>query len=503
MLSTDGPNENVADALHAAAEQADRRGAPETAAELEEESARRTTAAHRARRTARLLRAAEHYIQAGDGDRAWHLAEEVLAGSPPALTRADALHLMAETCYRRRLLDAVPLLEEALVCAVGDPKREVQIGHSLAFVSMATGNLPEFDRHTRRVVELAETLGENALLAEALGLLAACEFFLGRGFDEAVIQRALELEDPERRIPIQVRPSMQAGWLYEFTGDFNESRRLFGGLRQRVLDRGEESDLPFVALRLGATEYFAGNLSRALEYAKEAVDASDLVETEVLRGFALLVRALAHAALGDLEQATHDAHESIDICERNDFPHGAFGARWALAIIALLGDEPARAWETLAPVVAGVEAFGVYDRATGMYLPEAIQALASTGDLERAERLTDALAETGRRLDGRWALATSGRCRGLVLAARRASRPPRQLSNRRSSSTSGSQCPSKLGFTLLQLGLVQRRRRHRRLAKQTLGRALDVFDGIGARPWAEKRAPSFHGSESAPPLRTS
>jgi DNA-binding CsgD family transcriptional regulator len=46
--------------------------------------------------------------------------------------------------------------------------------------------------------------------------------------------------------------------------------------------------------------------------------------------------------------------------------------------------------------------------------------------------------------------------------------------------------PFELARTLLVHGQVQRRRGERRAARQVLQQALTIFEGIGARPWADK-----------------
>jgi DNA-binding NarL/FixJ family response regulator len=46
--------------------------------------------------------------------------------------------------------------------------------------------------------------------------------------------------------------------------------------------------------------------------------------------------------------------------------------------------------------------------------------------------------------------------------------------------------PLELGRTLLVLGQLQRRRGERRKARETIQRALAVFDGLGAPLWADR-----------------
>jgi DNA-binding CsgD family transcriptional regulator len=46
--------------------------------------------------------------------------------------------------------------------------------------------------------------------------------------------------------------------------------------------------------------------------------------------------------------------------------------------------------------------------------------------------------------------------------------------------------PLELGRSLLALGTVQRRRRKKQAARETLSEALEVLNGLGARVWADR-----------------
>ena len=116
-----------------------------------------------------------------------------------------------------------------------------------------------------------------------------------------------------------------------------------------------------------------------------------------------------------------------------------------------------------------------------------IEALLATGDLRRAERL---LAQIDQRAaGGDLALRPLAlRNRGLLLAsqgdseraiasletAALAPEPPQGVN------------PFELARTLLALGAVQRRAQHKRAARESLQRAGDLFERLGARVWLEK-----------------
>jgi DNA-binding CsgD family transcriptional regulator len=106
----------------------------------------------------------------------------------------------------------------------------------------------------------------------------------------------------------------------------------------------------------------------------------------------------------------------------------------------------------------------------------------------RAARLTDALAGWGRRFDRPWALATSGRCRALLEAAAGDLDAATATAAQAVVEHARLPWPFELARTLLVQGQLQRRTGERRAARETLQRALAVFEGLKAPLWAEKAA---------------
>jgi len=486
MRASTGEDAAIADALHDAAEHAAGRHAPEIAAELEEESARRTPSQLAALRSERLLRSAELDIQAGDGDRARTLAEEVLAAPNPPGIRARALHLMAETCYRDRLPEAKPLLEAALDCVSDDIAQVAQLELSLAFLTMATADVAGLQIHSERAVEAAEQLGDGAILAEALAMREFNSCIGGRGFNSEVLAYALSREDFERRVPLQLRPSMNAALLYEYTFQLDQARDLFEALRNRIVERGEESDLPFVLVHLGVCHFFTGEFEAAERQIEAAIDAAKLVDSELMRGFALAARSLARSRRGDLEAARTDALEALAICERVGWPNGIYAARWALGFVALSEGDHQAVVDALGSVVSAVEAVGIYEWEWAMGLPDALEALIATGELEHAARLIESLAESSRHLDRPWGLAESGRCRALLEAARGNLDAGVAAIDGALAAHDRLSLPFERARTLLVKGMLHRRARQKTAAREALGAALTMFEGIGAVQWAER-----------------
>ena len=133
-----------------------------------------------------------------------------------------------------------------------------------------------------------------------------------------------------------------------------------------------------------------------------------------------------------------------------------------------------------------VEARGLEEPVRAPFLPDEIEALVALGDLERAARLTETLAACGHRLDRPWALATSYRCRALVLGARGELAASRDAIDEALQAHERLPMPFELARTLLVQGQIERRARRKTAAKESFERALAIFEQIGMPLWAAK-----------------
>jgi len=476
----------VADRLEDGAKHALRRGAVEVAADLEEHSARRTPQSQSDVKLHRFLRAAWHHLTAGDPGRAKRLGEEVLAAAPTAAFHAHALHLLAEIAVMERPELTVQLLEQALPYVVDDAVHAAELEIALGLTQTSLFDFVAGDRHLARALELAERTRQTAIQAEALALKEMTSLFTGGGVEEATIKRALRLEDPEHEAPFQMRVSFVAGTLYEYIGRPDVAREMFVKLRDRLTSRGEERDLPWLLGHVAGTGLLLGHLEEAEQEATEAARVAALTGVEVFRAFALTIRALIRTTRGDFARAREDGNEAADVCAQTGWKLGASTASWALALLALTEGDPHAAVRFLSPVLSGVEAFGVYEWPNAMSLPDGIEALVATGELEQSHRLATALAAWGDKFDRPWAVATSHRCLALIKAASGDLDGAVAATEHAIAAHDRLPMPFELARTLLVHGQVQRRRNERRVARQVLQQALTIFQEIGALPWADK-----------------
>jgi DNA-binding CsgD family transcriptional regulator len=304
--------------------------------------------------------------------------------------------------------------------------------------------------------------------------------------DEQALERALALEDVDREVPFQMRVSLNVAIVYEFTGRIDLARELFVNLRERLVACGEESDLPLVLTHLALTALLAGDLEVAEREASDAERVAALTGVDLFRAFALTARAMVRATRAHCGGARADGTEALAVAERIGWPNGVSQARWALAFLALSESDPQAAVAAIESAITAIEALGVYEWPIAMSLPDAIEAFVATGELERATRLTDALANWGRRFDRPWALATSGRCRALLHAAAGDLDSAVAAAGQALVEHARLPMPFELGRTLLVHGALLRRRGERRTGRETLQRALTIFEKVGAPLWAER-----------------
>jgi DNA-binding CsgD family transcriptional regulator len=485
-LAAEAPSEEIATALDRGAQHAYRRGAPEAAGELAEHAMRQTPPERTRARWDRCLTAAGHHNKGGDTDRARALAEEIVAGNAPAPVRARALCLLAEDRTTNSPVEGIALLEQALECCGDDHALAAHIEATLGLIAGAVSDPAAIDLHLGRAIELAERAGEPAVVAEVLGLRTLTMLVYGHGVDEASLDRALALEDPEREVGFHLRPSLNVAQVYEFTGQLDRARDLLLRVRDQMQARGEEADLMMARTQLIGTAWLAGDFEAAGREAAELLRLAALTGRDMFRAYALMQRATIRALCGEAADARSDAAEALSIAEGMGWPHGINQSRYARALIELAEGDAAGAVATLEPVVAFVEEVGVYEWPIAMAVPDAIEALVATGDVDHAARLTESLGELGRKFDRPWALALSGRCRALVEAAAGDLDRAQASAEQALAEHEDLPMPFERARTLLVLGRIQRRRGERRAARQSLTRAAERFDELGARPWAEQ-----------------
>ncbi|HUG30119.1 MAG TPA: AAA family ATPase [Candidatus Limnocylindria bacterium] len=485
-----GPDAEVASQLASAARSARNRGAAIAAAELFDKAlatlpraaAGETTSA--ALRAALVAEAAPIMIATGQSDMARTLLEASIGEIPAGLLRSDLKLLLGELVENDEagLRRQMAMIDEALAEAEGDPRRIAAALLDREQIERASDRSPNALPLALRALALAEESGDERLLARAHVRAADLEVVLGLVGDPVRrFKRALELGD---RVPVDAEnsaPSMLAVCLIR-AGRLDEARPYLTAERVRASAEGDEASFCWVSLYQSELEWFAGRWDDARACAAEALEVAEQAGLRMRSGGLQSIIALVEISRGDPDTARTLAQRAISVLD--DVDEVAYGnyARQMLAFLEL----------SLGNAAATTEQLDTYpaERLEGSkrlaFIGDQIEALVALGDLGRAANLADDLAARGEHLHRPPLVATAARCRALVLGAR--GEPGEAVAAARDAIAihGALGLPFERARSLLVLGEVQRRAKHRRDARETLTEAIEAFDALGAHLWSAK-----------------
>src|SRR6266487_1644844 len=276
------------------------------------------------------------------------------------------------------------------------------------------------------------------------------------------------------------------GAMLKWSDDFGAARVKLGGRCRRAAEIGDDSSLPFVLYQLSELECWAGDWDRARQYAEEACRVALESEQVAVLPAALYARALVDTHLGRIESARADAEEALALAARTRNVPVALEARSVLGLIELSQGNFERTHAHLGPVAEAMAAMEVAEPGVVRFWANEIEALIGLGELDKATAGVAQLEERGRSLDRPWALATGARCRGLLEAARGDLGAADRALERALKEHERLPMPFEFGRTLLVQGTIRRRARQKRAARDSLERAVEIFERLGAPLWADK-----------------
>ena len=286
-------------------------------------------------------------------------------------------------------------------------------------------------------------------------------------------------------------------------GDLDTAEVLLRAEQHRMTGDGNEIDLVWIDNRLAAVATWAGHYDQAEEIARAALQRAEQLGARLSVLTARTKRAAAAAYQGRDADAHADAHAAIDAARAMGAHRQVREPSRILAFLATSrGDYPA-ALTILRPLLDGFDPPRDLEIEGAEHLPDAIEALTALGHLDQADILATALATHGAARDRPWMMAMGARGRGHVLAARGDLANALHAVEQALEHHQRLPMPFELARTKLLLGQLQRRRRQRRPAHDTLTAALTAFDQLGAPVWAARtraelarlRAPRGDGNQ--------
>jgi ATP/maltotriose-dependent transcriptional regulator MalT len=471
------------EALDAAATSARSRGAPAAAAELFD-----LAIALGDDRPERQIASAGCHLDASNSARARALLESAIRSLSPGPLRAQAITLLAVVrMYADSFAESAALLQRAVGDTVGDPVLAVHVLVMLSYALINTRRGAEATVTVEEAVAKASALGPSPLLSQALSMRSVIAFMSGRGLDAESMQRALDLEDDTVPIPLALRPSAQHALLMAWTGDLEGARSAIANIRRRCDERGEESELTFVAFTSVLLEIWRGDFAEAARGADEALDLGHKLDSDFPLFMGLMLQSVVAAYTGAADRTHADGARAIAVGQRCGSTRLAELPVMAIGFLEVSLGHYETALTTLAPLIANLEAVPHdTELATAWFVPDAAEAMIGLGRLDEAEALIDLIEANGRRLDRAWMLAVGARSRAMLMAARGNVRSALEIADVAMQHHDGLPMPFERARTQLAKGVLQRRHRQRDAASTTLSNALSEFERLGAPLWATR-----------------
>jgi DNA-binding CsgD family transcriptional regulator len=485
-LAAEGPDEGIAQALEDAARHARSHGAPDAAAQLAELARSLTPPERSDGRARRTAQAGRYAFESAEIERAEELLEEAAAASTGS-ARAEALLYLSRVHYHQRdAASAAALAEQALHEASEDPSLQASINLELAAAAELSGDHRSAIDRARRALELAERSRDRTITAESLAVSSFYGFLSGQGFPAAEIERAKSLQGPGPPVRPLRSPAFYEACILMWSDELQGARDRLRELERRARDAGDEGSLSVLLSLLSQIDGWAGDWTEAARLAEGSRALAGWTGQPIYLSLALYAAALVAGLKGDADGAFALAGESLDLAEQTGSVQTGEYARSVLGAVELSRGDARAADRWLSGLVEAMQERGDADPGTVRFVPDEVEALIGLDEAGRAEALLSPFERRAEALGRSWALGSSARCRGLALASRRQLDDALRAFDRALEHQRPLGQPLELGRTYLARGSALRRGKKWASARESLGRALGIFEGLGAALWAER-----------------
>jgi DNA-binding CsgD family transcriptional regulator len=499
-LSADEPDAATAARLEEAAGRARSRGAVDIAAEFGRHSVRLTPDAGTEDRYRRALAQVADLAQAGDVGRAIEVSSRLIEELPPGPARAEALvqHSDLETDHPELVIAS---LERALEEAGGDGPLRRKVLQELGLSRfLCLGDLRGALVDVREAVTLVVQPGDARQSALTEACLAHLEAIAGRPNPE-VMARTVALEDELAAPRLAWRPRVLLAKQRRWAGELEAARTLRAGG-----DSSTENQRPYRLYDLALIECSAGDFAAADELVKQGLEAArDAGDGFGERAFWYPLGVL-QAWLGRAEAARETARRLLDRAEPLGDRLDVVASRRILGLAALAEGDYESAVQELGEGARLLREIGIGNPGFYPVLPDAVEALARTGDLTGAVELLEHLESQARSVGSAWAATVAERSHGLVLLSCGETERAASLLERAAASFDELGHRPDAARALLALGQARWRGGRRTLATEALEDAREQFAGMGAALWEQRaseelaRVSTHRGTDELTPV---
>lgn len=477
-LSTDTPDAGVARLLDAAATLASDRGAPAATAELAEHALRLTPGDQTDEHRRRALAAAHAHLAAGEWTRARSITTDLLGGTRGSL-RAEALLVLAE--FQHDDL-AVPLLEEAAREATSNPALQALIHIRLAAAERFRKGFAGALEGTRAALVLADRIDDDGLRFKALAQLSWLGGMVGDPEAPAYRARALDVATASGDARL-VREANALVWRMLIDSSSIDAARVRLEQEHREWQERDELFDAQVLWELSWLELWAGRWETASAHAARARDISLQYGVEKNQDYIPSAWVAVHR--GQLELARQEAERGLELCEEQiGFYPPLLQA--VPGLVALWSGDAATAANCLAKADQQAQVLGWGSPDARPWTADYAEALLELGRVDEAVRVIERWEADATRLGRDRVLAHVTRCRGLVAAAR--SEVDDATSLLELAVARHHEVGDVFGRAraLLARGVILRRARQKRAARDAIAAALADFEDLGAATWVER-----------------
>jgi DNA-binding CsgD family transcriptional regulator len=479
-LAGDPPDESTARSLDAAATQAAARGASAAAADLARLALEFTEERALETRVRRALSLAHHLTDAGETAEALQVLETCDRGSVDGDLRAELLRDLGMTLWYERDFDrGYRLVVDALADA-RDPSVAAGTHRAAAWLSQDLDPTRAI-AHDEAALALIDPLESPGPYSWALLHAAYLRLLAGEGADDAAYARGRALQE---RSDSWDDASPVIGIWAVFKDDFRAATALYQAGLERSRSNGDETATQGTLVRLAEIACWTGDWLSAEMWAAEGMELADRIGSPAYLGSALYARGYVDAHLGRIDEARAAGERILEIFDSHD-GQLALG-HWVLGFLALSVGEAAEADGYLTRAAEIVEALGHREPARFRFFPDQIEAAIQVGALDRAHTLLDAFEMRASIFPRPWILATSARCRSLLLAAEAQLDGALAASHVALDHHTRLEMPFEHARTLLVHAQILRRLKQKRLAREALEDALGSFESLGADLWSRK-----------------
>jgi DNA-binding CsgD family transcriptional regulator len=477
-LSTDTPDADVARLLDDAATLASDRGAPAVTAELAEQALRLTPRDQADERRRRALAAAHAHLAAGEWTRARSITTDLLAGTRGPL-RAEALLVRAE--FEHDDL-AVPLLEEAVREAASHPPLQALIHIRLAAAERFRKGFAGALDGTRAALALADRVDDDVLRFKALAQMSWLGGMVGDAEAPAYRERALDVATASGDTRM-LREANALMWrMLIDSGSIDAARATLEHEHREWQERDELFDAQ-VLWELSWLELWAGCWERAAAHAGRARDIGLQYGVEKNQDYIPSAWVAVHR--GQLELARQEAERGLKLCEEQiGFYPPLLQA--VPGLVALWSGDAATGADCLEKADRQAQVLGWGSPDARPWTADYAEALLELGRADEAVRVIDRWEADATRLGRDRVLAHVTRCRGLVAAARGTVDEATALLELAVARHQEVGDVFGRARALLALGMILRRARQKRAARDAIGAALADFEDLGAATWIER-----------------